>query len=470
MALKKIYIGSFGPSLYDDTDDVDDVDGDFSGKTQQALVTDGAADVEGDLSVGGDLDVTGDADVTGAVSADSFALADTDNSHHLSLTWNEDSAADYVLNLLVGGGTRSLTLNENFTIDDGSAGTLTFGSVCTLTVELTSVLNQDLTTDASPTFAGCSLGTGELTAGSINRASGSLTLEIAGNAVITVAATSVTLAQTAVLSTCIDAGADVDKFLVLDASNNVDYRTGAEVFSDIGVVSECTSVTAPLVLTDYGISIPAATNAAAGHATAAHITALEVNSAKVTCNFANVQTALAVASGAVDFNSQALTSAGAIGCGAITAAGDIIAGADASIKITADARIYANAGTNDSLVFNGKGTGGVFINWDDGTGGFSVGGGTAAAKLKVGSDGLIKIGGGAAAAQLHVDQSSTTAAIPVLTLDQGDQDAPSINFIGTQGAGAAYNINTTEFNDFTRMVMVEYNGVMAWIKLYSTPD
>ena len=36
------------------------------------------------------------------------------------------------------------------------------------------------------------------------------------------------------LRSVVNAGADVDKFLVLDASNNVDFRTGAEVLSDIG--------------------------------------------------------------------------------------------------------------------------------------------------------------------------------------------------------------------------------------------
>ena len=153
MATKKIYIGSFGPFIYDDEADINDVDGDFTGETLQAVRSDGAAGFDGDFSVGGDLDVTGDAEVTGVVSAASLALADTNASHHLSLTWNEDDSADRVLNLLVAGGTRSLTLNENFTIGDGSAGTLTFGSVCTLTVELASVLNQDLTTDAGVTFA-----------------------------------------------------------------------------------------------------------------------------------------------------------------------------------------------------------------------------------------------------------------------------------------------------------------------------
>jgi hypothetical protein len=41
--------------------------------------------------------------------------------------------------------------------------------------------------------------------------------------------------DTLTLATVINAGTDTDKFLVLDSSNNVDFRTGAEVLSDIGV-------------------------------------------------------------------------------------------------------------------------------------------------------------------------------------------------------------------------------------------
>lgn len=135
MAVKKVYIGSVGPFLFDDGNLINDPDGDFSGEYQKGLTTDASLLV----------------DVLEAASLD--------------------------------------------------------------------------------------LGTGELTAGSINRVSGSLTLEIGGTAVVTVASASVTLAQTAVLSNCVNAGTDTDKFLVLDGSNNIDYRTGAEVLSDIGASS-----------------------------------------------------------------------------------------------------------------------------------------------------------------------------------------------------------------------------------------
>lgn len=41
MAFKKLYAGSTGPSLYDDTSYVGDAEGDFSGVLRHASVTDG---------------------------------------------------------------------------------------------------------------------------------------------------------------------------------------------------------------------------------------------------------------------------------------------------------------------------------------------------------------------------------------------------------------------------------------------
>ena len=65
------------------------------------------------------------------------------------------------------GAARTLTLNESLTIGDGHDGTITFGAASkTLTVENTSVVNQDLTSDASPTFAGGTV-TGNLSVGGI---------------------------------------------------------------------------------------------------------------------------------------------------------------------------------------------------------------------------------------------------------------------------------------------------------------
>ena len=53
MSVKRIYFGSLGPHLYEDTDTIDDADGIFPGATRDALVTDG------DVNIGGSFIVTG---------------------------------------------------------------------------------------------------------------------------------------------------------------------------------------------------------------------------------------------------------------------------------------------------------------------------------------------------------------------------------------------------------------------------
>ena len=55
MAEQKIYIGSVGPFLFEDTDPIDDEDGDFSGETQQAMRT--AAPIRTSHSPSDDNDV-----------------------------------------------------------------------------------------------------------------------------------------------------------------------------------------------------------------------------------------------------------------------------------------------------------------------------------------------------------------------------------------------------------------------------
>ena len=65
-----------------------------------------------------------------------------------------------------------------------------------------------------------------------------LIVEEADNAYMTFVTTdsseAVSIAKTLTLGTVAAAGTDTDKFLVLDSSGNVDYRTGSQVLSDIG--------------------------------------------------------------------------------------------------------------------------------------------------------------------------------------------------------------------------------------------
>ena len=61
-------------------------------------------------------------------------VLDTNVSNDITIIWNEDDVADRIINFLVNGGDRTLDMNGN------------------LTVESNSIVNQDLTTDAAPTF------------------------------------------------------------------------------------------------------------------------------------------------------------------------------------------------------------------------------------------------------------------------------------------------------------------------------
>lgn len=91
------------------------------------------------------IDKSGNVVAAGTISG-AIAIPDTDASNYLSLVWNEDDVADRTLNFLVSGGDRSLTLQNN------------------LTVEALSLVNQDLTTDSIlTTFAGLSLSDGNIT-------------------------------------------------------------------------------------------------------------------------------------------------------------------------------------------------------------------------------------------------------------------------------------------------------------------
>ena len=113
-------------------------------------------------------------------------LKDTDDSHVCQIKWNENDTADRIFNFKVNSGNRTFSLWENLTVADGFDFTLTAEDVAgsivldeqtleiegegtatqlvkiinannaaaTITLEGTSsVINQDVTDDASPTWA-----------------------------------------------------------------------------------------------------------------------------------------------------------------------------------------------------------------------------------------------------------------------------------------------------------------------------
>lgn len=100
MATKKVYIGSVGPFLFDDTNLIDDPDGDFPGETQKALVTDG--------------EVLG----LGAVSVTELYIYDLDGDNLLQFKVNEDLTGDKTLSFIIGDTDRTITLSGNPTLGD----------------------------------------------------------------------------------------------------------------------------------------------------------------------------------------------------------------------------------------------------------------------------------------------------------------------------------------------------------------
>ena len=77
--------------------------------------------------------------------------------------------------------------------------------------------------------------------------------------------------------------------------------------------------------------------------------------------------------------------------------------------------------------------------------------------------------GAAPNGKLEVDQSSTTGAISVLTLDQADTDQEFINFQGTSNSDQSSSISTdTSVGSLTGHIRVAVNGTDYWIPFYAT--
>jgi len=71
------------------------------------------------------LTLTAGNDPTMSGTFDVLKINDTNDSHALSLVWNENDTSNRTLNFLVAGGDRSITLNENLVVGDGYDFTLT---------------------------------------------------------------------------------------------------------------------------------------------------------------------------------------------------------------------------------------------------------------------------------------------------------------------------------------------------------
>ena len=130
------------------------------------------------------LDATTEATIEAAI--DTLANLTSVQGNTLTLGGNFVTQNNNVT-INAAGAARTLTLTESLTIGDGNDGTITFsGASKTLTIENTSVVNQDLSSDANPTFAGVTadnVQVGVTAAGEIDTSSGNLTIDSAGGTV-----------------------------------------------------------------------------------------------------------------------------------------------------------------------------------------------------------------------------------------------------------------------------------------------
>ena len=138
----------------------------------------------------------------------------------------------------------------------------------------------------------------------------------------------------------------------------------------------------------------------------------------------------------------------------------------------------ASPSTELHVVGGIKATGGI----DFDGGGFTFNDSGAAVDFRVETDTLThamfidgsadKIGFGTSAPTsgfVTVDQASSTGAIAVLTLDQGDADQEFIRFDGSTASDQSASLSTdTSVGDLTGHIRVNINGTDFWIPYYAT--
>jgi len=156
-----------------------------------------------------------------------------------------------------------------------------------------------------------------------------------------------------------------------------------------------------------------------------------------------------------------------------TGAGTISLGVTAGIVInnqgTAKAptsyglKIESQSGSSTTYAIH-TASGAVVLN-DSGTDSdFRVEGDTDANLIMVdASTDRVGVGVTAPAAKLHVDQSSTTGAVPVLTVDQADVSEEFIRFIGASAADASQSV--VDAADMTTP-----GALTGWLKIYVQDD
>ena len=84
-------------------------------------------------------------------------------------------------------------------------------------------------------------------------------------------------------------------------------------------------------------------------------------------------------------------------------------------------------------------------------------------RMRITAAGRVGIGASSPSAQLHVDQASSTAAIPVLTLDQADVSEEILEIISTAGTGNAVEAVGAKTLTTTEFIKITLNGNTRYI-------
>ena len=93
---------------------------------------------------------------------------------------------------------------------------------------------------------------------------------------------------------------------------------------------------------------------------------------------------------------------------------------------------------------------------------------TSTEYMRILDSGNVGIGTNAPTAALHIDQESSSGAVPVLKLDQADIDDTFIDFIGTSAADGSRSISSDTTTDSAKFgaIAIEINGATKWIRIY----
>ena len=151
MAERKIYIGSEGPFLYDDTELIDDPDGDFSGETQYSALADGPMKATEFLGIpvmgvsvaniddpSAELNLLGASLIGGLLAA--YQVTGSANDPFTLYLWDTDAAAEDVPYSVDGVGGTWIAVAGNYVAGDiNIGGDIVFDGEITFPGDITSI-------------------------------------------------------------------------------------------------------------------------------------------------------------------------------------------------------------------------------------------------------------------------------------------------------------------------------------------